>query len=166
MAVIVKVIRHSDGGSAYLRNMCWYVRDERKLAYGGYGVNISDFQTAYEQMECLRRYYSQVSTNPLVHIIISFDEETDNIQFAVANAHKIASYFMKEYIYLWCIHKKDEECSHIHMHLLLNSVNLKNGKLFHSGIYEMNEFCYHIQKITHMEWKLVFAKSNNRQDHI
>ncbi|MCR4759731.1 MAG: relaxase/mobilization nuclease domain-containing protein [Oscillospiraceae bacterium] len=103
MAVIVKVIRHKDPGLSYLWNLCGYGRDH-EIARGGFGVNPNDQQTAYEQMLATRRYYNQLSSNPAAHIVVSFDEETNNEEFAVNNAPAIAAYFQDSYQLIWAVH--------------------------------------------------------------
>ncbi len=148
--VLVKVIRDSDGGLVYLRRMCAYVRDGRALAYGGYGVNTHDPDIAYLQMETVRRYYHQTSTNPLIHFIISFDGETDTEAFVKRAAPLIVAYFRGLYQLLWCIHHTDKASAHYHMHLLLHALNLENGKLYHSGYHEVTAFCRHIQRVANM----------------
>ena len=160
MAIIVKIKRQSDGGIGYLHNMCHYVRDHRAIAKGGYGLNIEDPEIAFSQMVWIRKYYGQVSTNPLIQIVVSFDEGTDNIQSAILLAPKIASYFNSEFVYLWCIHHADKDSAHYHMHILLHSVNLRNGNLYHSSRYNMTGLCYHIEKLTYMQCHLIFWKDN------
>ncbi len=156
MAVLIKVIRHSDGGLQYLQNLCGYMRDGREIAYGGYGLNPYDAGAAYAQMEAVKRYYGQTSTNPLVHFVVSFDGVTDNMDFAMRAAPMIASYFMQNYQVMWSVHPSDPDSSHFHQHILLHSVNLQNGRLFHSGPYEVNGFCYHVKAITGMPYRVVY----------
>lgn len=159
MAILIKVIRHSDGGMQYLRNMCNYICDGREIAGGGYGLNPYDPGAAYLQMAAARSFYDQEDSNPLVHFVISFDGKTDSAEFAAKAAPQIAAYFRDWYQVLWCIHPADQGSSHYHMHLLLHSVNLLNGKLYHSGPYEVNGFCYHVKSITGMPYRLVYEKN-------
>ena len=154
--VIVKVIRHSDGGEEYLRNMVHYITDGRAIVRGGYGVDISNPDQAYAQMMAVKQYYHQTSMNPLIHIVVSLDGFCDNEQFAAYAAPLIAGYFREQYQLLWCVHHKDEENSHYHIHILLHSVNVMNGKLFHSGPYEINGICYHVKAITGIPFHVVF----------
>ena len=102
MAVIVKVIRHTNPGLLYLWNLCNYGRDH-EIARGGYGLNPYVQDAAYSQMVALRRYYNQLSTNPAAHIVVSFDEETNNEEFAVNNAPAIAAYFQDSYQLIWAV---------------------------------------------------------------
>ena len=155
MGIIVKVIRHSNADLSYLRNACRYGRD-REIARGAFGVNPHDPEKQYAQMVTARKYFNQTSTNPLIHLVVSFDGKTDNAAFAIAAAPQLAAYFKANYQVLWSVHPADPESSHFHVHIMLNSVNLLNGKLFHSGPYEINGFAYHVKWITGMPYRIVF----------
>ena len=155
MGVIVKVIRHKNADLSYLWNACRYGRD-REIARGAYGVHPQDPESEYAQMVAARKYYNQTSTNPLIHLVVSFDGMTDNAIFAIKAAPKIAAYFKSSYQVLWSVHPADPESSHFHVHIMLNTVNLRNGKLFHSGPYEINGFAYHVKWITGMSYQICF----------
>lgn len=160
MENIVKFIRHSDAGMPYLWHMCFYgIR--REISRGGFGLNPYDPETAYVQMEAVKRYFNQTSTNPLIHIVVSFDGWTDNAESAIKNAPAIAAFFKEHYQLIWMVHPADIDSSHFHMHILLHSVNLQNGKLFHSGPYETNAFGYHVKNITGMGFRLVCEQRDN-----
>lgn len=159
--VVIKVIRHSGSGVDYLKNMCSYLTNERALAYGGYGVNPADPYSAYTQMLTVRQYYGQLSTNPLVHFVVSLDGNCDQIEFATCAAPLIAAYFKDCYQVMWCVHCPDTAVPHYHIHVLLHSVNLMNGKLFHSGPYEINGFGYHVKSITGRPFKVYFECKTN-----
>ncbi len=154
--VVIKVIRHSGSGVDYLQNMCNYVTDSRAIARGGFGVNAYDAESAFSQMLAVREHYNQLSTNPLVHIIVSFDGSCDDEAFAIQTAPLIASFFAAEYQVMWCVHRADAYDAHYHIHILLHTVNLLNGKLFHSGPYEINGFGYHVKSITNRPFQIYF----------
>ena len=159
--VVVKVIRHSGSGILYLQNMCRYMTDARSIAYGGYGVNPSDPYEAYTQMLTVRKQYGKMSSNPLVHIVVSLDGKCDDKEYAIQAAPKITAYFKENYQLMWCVHCADESFKHHHIHILLHSVNVMNGKLFHSGPYEINGFAYHLKKITGRPFKVYYECIND-----
>ncbi len=163
MAIIVKIIRDSDGGLQYLQNACNYIRDGRELTCGGFGVNPFDAKAAYRQMEAVKSYYGQTSTNPLLHFIVSFDGPTDNLVFASQAAPVIAAFFKDNYQVMWSVHHADGDSAHYHMHLVMNSVNLQNGKLYHSGPSELNQFCCHVKAVTGMEYQLIYGNRKQRK---
>lgn len=165
MAVLIKVIRDSGGGLPYLQNACYYIRDGREqgYGYGGYGVNPYDAGAAYSQMEAVKRYYGQTNANPHIHFVVSFDGPTNTAEFAAYAAPLIAGYFKDNYQVMWGVHPADSDSSHYHTHILLNSVNLQNGHLFHSGRYEVNGFCRHVKAITGMPYRVVYENKRREQ---
>ncbi|MEE3404923.1 MAG: relaxase/mobilization nuclease domain-containing protein [Acutalibacteraceae bacterium] len=160
MAVIVKVIRHSNPGLSYLWSLCGYGRDH-EIMRGGFGVNPYDRKVAYAEMLAPRMYFNQLSTNPAAHIVVSFDGRTDNAAFALNNAPAIAAYFKNSYQLIWAVHPPDVDSSHYHMHIMMNSVNVNNGSLFHSGPPEMHAFAAHVMQFTGQPYKLVFEQRPN-----
>ncbi len=48
--------------------------------------------------------------------------------------------------------------SHYHVHIMLNSVNVKNGSLFYSGPAEMHAFAAYVMRLTGQPYKLVFQQ--------
>lgn len=162
MAVVIVMLRQSDGGFKYLENACRYIRDGRELTCGGFGVNPFDTKAAYRQMEAVKRYYGQTSTNPLLHFIVSFDGPTDNLEFATHAAPAIAAFFKDNYQVMWSVHHADGDSAHYHLHLIVNSVNLQNGKLFHSGPYELKAFRNHVNAVTGMQCNLDYRKRTKK----
>lgn len=160
MAIIVKVIRHTNPGLPYLWSLCGYGRDH-EISRGGFGLNPYVREAAYAQMVALRRYYNQLSTNPAAHLVVSFDGLTDNAEFALQNAPAIAAYFQNSYQLIWSVHPADHDSSHYHIHILMNSVNMQNGNLFHSGPAEMHAFAAHVMQFTGQPYKLVFEQRPN-----
>ena len=115
-----------------------------------------DVEDAYMQMLAVKQYFGKTSGNPLVHIVVSFDGPTNTAEYAAYAAPLIAGYFKDNYQVMWGVHPADSDSSHYHTHILLNSVNLMNGTLFHSGPYEVNGFCNHVKTITGMPYRVVY----------
>ena len=90
--VVIKVIRHSGSGLDYLQKMCGYVTNWRAIVYGGFGVNADTPDMAFSQMLAVRQRYNQLSTNPLVHIVVSLDGSCDDEAFAIQAAPLIVSF--------------------------------------------------------------------------
>ena len=78
----IDVIRNTYGGLEYLQNALDYVSDDRALYRGGYGVNSYDYNMAYNQMLYIRQYFNKVSGNPLVHIVIAYNDQVKDIAVA------------------------------------------------------------------------------------
>ena len=75
----IDIIRNTYGGLDYLNNALDYVSDCRALYNGGYGVNPYDTEMAYNQMMYTRQYFGKVSGNPLVHIVIAYNNQVKDI---------------------------------------------------------------------------------------
>lgn len=145
--VNVLLIRNSSGGLEYLRRACRYLcDDERAVFIHGNGVNYLSIDKAYEQMVIVKRFYHKEFRNPLVHLIITFDTSVDTSDVAINHGKKIVDYFRDEYQFIWCIHEKDVTKGRYHMHLLINPVNVINGKLLHTSPDMLNGFCKYISK--------------------
>lgn len=161
--VIVKVIRHSGEVSRYLQSMVHYVTDERAIGSGASGLSLSSPAMAYEQMLAVKQYYNQMSTNPLVHLVVSLDGVYNNENAAVQIAPQIASYFANSYQLMYCVHSPDADFKHhYHIHILLHSVNIQNGHLFHSGPYEIKGFAFHVSKITHDDFQICYERIEDK----
>ena len=78
VAVIIK--KNTCPDNNYLLNACRYVLDERAIAPGGFGVSAYSAETAYAQMKAVREYFNKDSMNPLIHIIISYDNAIPDLR--------------------------------------------------------------------------------------
>ena len=161
----VIIIRNTYGGLEYLRRGCFYVTNHaRAIAPGGFGVNYTDADNCYQNMLAIKQFYHKTSDNPLLHIVVSYSSNVNDIYTAIRYSQKIASYF-NDYQYAYCTHAKDRECSYFHMHLIINSVSYINGKLISSWFGRMHQFCAHVAAITHQTTWLSFKdKSNDFED--
>ena len=165
--VLVKVKKDLTTPEKYLKNAIHYVHDKDgvpPIAFEGNGVNPRSVKEAFDQMYRVKKYFGKTSGNPLVHIIVCYDKYVLEGQTAARLSWSIASYYMKGFQYIVCTHAKDHECNHFHCHIILNSVSFKDGKMFHSGIQEMSEFCDYVGWITGRPTKFVFEKVNHNKD--
>ena len=163
--VNVIIIRNTYGGLEYLRRCCFYVTNHaRAISAGGFGVDYTDAVKCYENMLAVKKYYNKTSDNPLLHIVVSYDQSVKDIFTACKYSAKIASFF-GGYQYAYCTHEKDRECSWFHMHLIVNSVSYVNGHLISSWIGNLHQFCAHISAITHQStWLSIKTKTNDFED--
>lgn len=160
--VIIKVKRDISGQERYLKNAIKYVHDkdgEPPISLDGNGVDFKSVTGSFEQMYLVKQYFGKTSGNPLVHIIVGFDQNVKDGETASRLAWSIAAHFMHDYQYLVCTHAKDQKHGFYHCHIILNSVSFKDGKMFHSGISEMSAFCDYVGWITGRPTKLVFEKT-------
>ncbi len=147
--VTIKLIRNTNGGLDYLFRACRYVdNSERAIYVNGFGVNPYNLNDVYDQMLGVKRYFGKTSGNPLVHIVVSFDESVREPWRAVELGLAIAGYFTSNYQVLWCVHHKIHGDSHFHIHYVLNSVSYVDGRMFHCGIPELSAFQAFVRSVT------------------
>ena len=144
----IDIIRNTYGGLEYLLNALAYVSDDRALYRGGYGVNPYDYTKAYNQMLMTRQYFNKVSGNPLVHIVIAYNDKVKDIAVAAKYGQKCAMYFTGKYQVLYCTHLKDTDCGSMHTHIIINAVGYHSGQMIQTGYEEMYFFCQHVSKVT------------------
>ena len=163
--VNVIMIRNTYGGSEYLRKGCFYVTNHaRAIAPGGFGVNYTDAVACYNNMLAVKQFYHKTSDNPLLHIVVSYDQSVKDLFTAIKYSAKIASFF-GGYQYAYCTHEKDRECSWYHMHIVINSVSYLTGNLISSWIGNLHQFCAHVSAITRQRtWLSIKPKSNDFED--
>ena len=144
----IDIIRNTYGGLEYLLNALAYVSDDRALYRGGYGVNPYDYTKAYNQMLMTRQYFNKVSGNPLVHIVIAYNDQVKDIAVAAMYGQKCAMYFTGKYQVLYCTHLKDTDCGSIHTHIIINAVGYHSGQMITTGYEEMAFFCEYVAKVS------------------
>ena len=144
----IDVIRNTYGGLEYLQNALAYVSDGRAIYKGGYGVNPYDYNMAYKQMLITRQHFNKVSENPLVHIVIAYNDQVKDIAVAAEYGQKCAMYFAGKYQILYCTHLKDTTCGSIHTHIIINAVSYRNGQMIVTGWEEMNAYCQYVSQVT------------------
>ncbi len=144
----IDVIRNTYGGLDYLQNAVDYVSDERALYKCGFGVTPYDTATAYNQMFMTRQYFGEISGNPLVHIVIAYDDSVKDINTAASYGHQGAKFFADRFQVLYCTHEKDFHCGRFHTHIIINSVSYINSQMIQTGYNEMKSYCDYITQVT------------------
>lgn len=144
----IKVIRNTYGGDEYLWNGCHYIHDPKKaIVSGGYGVNYSNPVAVYTQMKTIKKMFNKESGNPLAHIIVSFSGSVNDLETALKYADVCAVYFSNRFQVYYCLHNKDAGCSHYHVHMIINSVSYKNGKMISTGDDTMSPYTEFVSKL-------------------
>ena len=158
----IDVIRNTYGGLEYLNNALGYVSDDRALYRGGYGVNPYDYSMAYNQMLYTRQYFNKVSGNPLVHIIIAYNDQVKDLATTARYGQQCAQYFSRRFQLLYCTHEKDTTCGTLHTHIIINAVSYVNGQMIQTGYEEMNAFCNYVSRVTGQSCRFYF---DNKAPH-
>lgn len=144
----IDIIRNTYGGVNYLQNAVDYVSDERTLYKGGFGVTPYDTAMAYDQMLMTRQYFGKVSGNPLVHIVVAYNNSVKDISTAARFGQQCANFFSSRFQVLYCTHEKDFHCGRFHTHIIINSVSYINGQMIQTGFDEMKAYCNYVTKVT------------------
>ncbi len=150
-----KRITNNGEGRGYFRNCIGYGYKEKTepgealIVTKGYGVCDSNEQHTYEQMKKVKEYYGKTGDNPVMHFVVSFDRKTVTDAYTACRyTDQIAEFFRDDYQMLTAVHQEDQKNSLYHAHIVMNSVNINNGKLYHSGWTELDKFAMHIHDVT------------------
>ena len=117
----------------YLKNTVNYIANKESVFYSG--INICP-ERAYKQMRKVKKYYGKTSGNQLVHFVVCFNNDVDDLATAERYARKIAEYYKSRYQILYAIHqelrytKSGYGKSWFHVHIVMNSVSFVDGKMF------------------------------------
>lgn len=156
--VIFKIVRHSNGGRQYMKNMLGYILDDRAVFTGfngisGYGTNQEIIHKAMEEMLFVKKYFGKVSGNPLIQFVVSYDSNVNDAFMASSITEKIARFLADSYQYIWVVHYEPrvEESGFYacyHAHIVINSVAYTNGKMYSESPENIRSFAQHIANVT------------------
>lgn len=151
---ILKQKRITDNGNDYFRHCVNYPFKE-KIESGeelvetkGYSVNDTDPKLAYDQMYAVKEYYGKTGDNLVMHFVVSYDQDIQDAGTACKYTEQIAEYFNGDYQMLAAVHKENQGVSQYHGHIIMNTVNFNDGKLYHSGISELKQLAMHVHEVT------------------
>lgn len=100
-------------------------------------------------MKAVKKYFGKNGDNPVMHFVLSYDiSTTTDERTACIYTERIAHYFSDQYQLVTAVHREYQNNSLYHAHIVMNPVNINNGKLYHSGYSELHEFAKHIYKVT------------------
>ena len=149
-----KRITNNGQGKGYFRNCIDYIYKEKTepgeevILRSGFGVSYSNPEHTYNQMYAVKKYYGKTGDNPVMHFIVSFDNTVWNSLIACDYMSKIVKLFVPDYQLIYAVHKENQNGSQYHGHIIVNTVNYNNGKLYHSGIQELVNLAIKIKNIT------------------
>ena len=150
-----KRITNNGEGAGYFRHCINYTYKE-KLEPGeslvqtkGYGVCDTNPDHTYDQMYAVKEYYGKTGDNPVMHFVVSYDKnKVTDPETACVYTDQIAGFFKNHYQMITAVHQEDQKNSLYHAHIVMNTVNYNNGKLYHSGIAELQKLAMHIRNVT------------------
>lgn len=152
---IFKQVESGNNPSPYAENyiaskIAYILRPEAILSnyWGGYGFVKGNINEVIQQFYTVRDLYHKSNYIPLRHFILSFDPfyEYDITPFQAYHIGKeICKIFANaQYQVIFSVH---EDKSHLHIHILLNTVDLTNGTLYNCDMYNFHAIREHISFI-------------------
>ena len=154
--IIVK--RGEAGDEDHLENLAEYVSDKRALIIGGNGVDYHDLNAVKEQMILVKQYFGKEKNCSLVQMILSYNKSVDNAEDACNYTRQTAEFFNEDYQTMYCVHAKDNECSNYHAHLIINPVNINDGKMMQLDLQSMEPFREHFAEVTGSKNRVIYKK--------
>ena len=118
--------------------IAYILRPEAILSnyWGGYGFVKGTLQEVTEQFYIVRNLYHKSNYIPLRHFVLSFDPyyEYDITPFqAYQIAKKVCKIFADaQYQVIFSVH---ENTNHLHVHILVNTIDLTNGMLYNCDMH-------------------------------
>lgn len=150
-----KRITDNGNGRGYFRNCVGYGYKEKLepsealIQTKGYGVCDTNPDHTYDQMQAVKRYYGKTGDNPVMHIVVSYDKKNvTDPDTACEYTEQIAGFFKDKYQMITAVHKEDQGNSLYHAHIVMNTVDVNIGKLYHSGRKELAELAIAVHDVT------------------
>lgn len=110
--------------------------------YGGLGVDLVTSERAARQIKKIKKLYKKSSGRQMYHFILSFDGRVKNPIEVYEIGMGIMDTFFYGYQIIFAVH---EDTEHLHLHFILNSVNMLTGYKWHMNGAEFREFKYGIE---------------------
>lgn len=159
---ILKVIRNTGNGSAYMRNAVAYPLTKGQVAQFGYGVNPYDVNAAVNSFSQVAKYYGNENKNPVFHFVLSYDKETADSPEAALNVTKeIFAPLGEEHLMVIGIHEKERGSSEYHAHAVMSPTNLETGRMFSGCNNDLFGVAQRVADITENNCKLEIEKKGN-----
>ena len=163
-----KRITDNGDGKGYFLHCIDYVYKEKPepgeelVITRSFGVSCYNPIHTYKQMYAVKKYFGKTGDNPIMHFVISFDNKVQDADTACDYMYQIALYFADDYQVIYAVHKENQGGSKYHGHIMVNTVNYKNGKLYHSGWKELGELAMHVREVTGNYCKPQIKKPNKK----
>lgn len=164
-----KRITDNGEGKGYFRNCVGYgykeklEPDESLVETKGYGVCDTNPDFTYEQMRAVKEYYGKTGDNPVMHFVVSYDKKTvTDPDTACKYTEQIAGFFKDQYQMIMAVHEEDQGNSLYHVHIIMNTVDVNTGKLYHSGRKELSQLAIAVHNVTGNYCKPLIKKPDEK----
>lgn len=152
--ITIKMVNKKYKDSYAIENLIKYTVTDKKRKKdcryrGGHGVYYMNAKKAAEQFRIVQRYYKKQTGKRVHHMIISFEESTDDL-YAMDSLAKIIVYdILREYQSVYAIH---EDTDNLHIHIVWNAVNFLNGRKWHISKSEFSKLKKDIKRSAKQEF--------------
>ena len=164
-----KRITDNGEGKGYFLNCVNYVYKEKPepgeelIQTKGYGVCDTNAEYTYEQMQAVKKYHGKVGDNPVMHFVVAFDKKSvRDAETACKYTEQIVDQLKSDYQTITAVHQEDQGNSLYHSHIVINTVNVNDGKLYHSGLSELKKLAIHVHDVTGSYCKAVIKKADEK----
>lgn len=131
----------NEKGRYTLKRALEYITNPEKTHYWSDGLYV-DAENALERMSIVKRFYNKEDGRSYIHFTISFKGKKDKNQlYEFAEA---VSYEFSDYQSLFAIHQNTRN---YHIHFVINSVSVKNGKKFSQSRLDLEYFKKNISNL-------------------
>lgn len=159
MVIVVKMVPKKYLSKQSVSNVVWYIyrgamdlpEEERITGSSGLLCGYNP-QAVIQEMMQTKRLYEAEDGNQLKHIVISFGEKLDLPRKKMRRLIERTVGFWKERYQMYYgvhYHENDKGEPNFHIHIMLNTVNMKNGGKMDSDLHDWYTFC----KKTRRTWE-------------
>lgn len=92
--------------------------------------------------------YNSVKALSNTDVAFTVRKTVKDAETACRYTEQIAALHKGDYQMITAVHKENQGNSLYHAHFVMNTVNINNGKLYHSGRAELKQFAMHIHEVT------------------
>lgn len=105
--------------------------------WGGYNFILSNVDDVIMQFYAVKNVYKKENYVQLRHFVLSFAPDYDKVDYyqAYSIAYEICGLFYPDYQIIFAVH---EDRDYVHIHFLINTIDLYTGKTIHmdKGFYK------------------------------
>ena len=126
----------------------YILRPDKNVRYwGGYNFMMTDVDSIIEQFYAVRKVFRRFNGIQMRHFVLSFSDYyegklTGYQAFCIGKY--IAQIFLNYYQVIFAVHEKTGQ---LHIHFLVNTVDIHDGSLFDLNKYTLNNLCLQVQFI-------------------
>lgn len=147
--MILKVVspkgKYKDDG--VYQAVAQYCTDVHKMKSGYLTTRNLDEDNIADDMYQLTEHFGKLKGTRIRHMVLSFDKKleshiTAEIAYVVADA--VCNYYSEDYQIFAAVH---EEKPHIHIHVIMNTVNITTGKKYKGKKKDYYRFQTYLKKV-------------------